>query len=65
MSSRLHTARAYWLSLRWEWPRIRAWRNRHYPLTQMRYSWWDAWRATVENTPQFDTFWDDEMEDGG
>ena len=42
--------------------RIFAWRKRHNPKTNKRYSWFEAFRATVENPRKFDNFWDDEME---
>lgn len=57
-----HTARAYVLSLLFEWPRVRAWKRRHDPETGKRYSWWLALRATVENPPNFDRIWDKLME---
>jgi hypothetical protein len=50
----------YLWALRFEWPRILDWRQRH--RDGRRYSWIEAWRAVAENPPVFDHFWDQEME---
>lgn len=50
----------YWHALRHESRRIRDWRHRH--IDGRRFTWLEAWRATVENPPTFDHFWDQEME---
>ncbi len=61
-NSVIKVAGYYWRALRYESTRIRAWRQRHHPVTGDRYSLFDAWRATVENPPQFDRYWDDAFE---
>lgn len=60
--SRLHTARAYVLSLLYEWPRVLAWKRRHDQQTGKTYSWARALQATVQNPPNFDRMWDKHME---
>ena len=51
----------YWQSLRYEFPRVKAWHKRHDPITKKHFSWFEALKATVENPPCFDCSWDEDM----
>ena len=40
--------------------RIFAWKKRHHPNGK-RYSWAEAFEATINNPRSFDDYWDEEM----
>ena len=51
-----------WQVLRYEPKRVLAWKRRYNPITGEKNSWVQAFRATIENPPFFDSMWDDEIE---
>lgn len=54
--------KAYYLTAIREPKRVLTWKQRHNLLTGKTYSWLEAIRATYENPPCFDSYWDDEIE---
>ena len=52
----------FWRTIKIEWRRVLKWKKRHNPFNNKKYSWFEAVRSTMENTPSFDNMWDEEME---